>query len=144
MEQPPSCSCFTVIFTVLQEAVLVLAVNPAAERIKSSGRVARLYRHAGTFWHVPNLQSLFLFFWNDPNVNSNDHPGRTTSLASTKIIKKKTPHAVKTHWEIQLDLLQVQWKKLAVALALLLTFNEEIVGELCPLDKTNKLNNEIH
>lgn len=33
MEQPPSCSCFTIIFTVLQEALLILAVNPATKTI---------------------------------------------------------------------------------------------------------------
>lgn len=50
MEQPPPCSCLAVIFTVLQEAVLVLAVDPAAERIVRGVGVGAvpLYRHTGT------------------------------------------------------------------------------------------------
>ena len=31
MEKSPSCGCLAVVFTVLQEAVFVLAVNPATE-----------------------------------------------------------------------------------------------------------------
>lgn len=36
MEQSPPCGCLAVVFTVLQEAVLVLAVNPMTERIATA------------------------------------------------------------------------------------------------------------
>lgn len=69
MEQSPPCGCLAVVFAVLREAVLVLAVNPTTERIATARHEEGEGGSIITFWSENDTGSLcsenffFIFFF---------------------------------------------------------------------------------